>query len=49
VIYGNNMFIIRYERTGLEIKVDNKRAYLMMRTHELEELGFKPNDVWDGK
>ena len=41
-------FTIRYEKTGKEIKIDNKRAYIIMsRARELELLGFKAKDVWD--
>jgi predicted house-cleaning noncanonical NTP pyrophosphatase (MazG superfamily) len=45
----DGMFTITYEKTGLKIKIDIVRGYLMLRTHELEALGFKADDVWGHK
>jgi len=41
-------FTIRYNKTGKEIQIDNKRAYIIFGyTRELEPLGFELKDVWD--
>lgn len=41
-------FTIRYNKTGKEIEISNKRAYLIFgHNKELEPLGFKAKDVWD--
>jgi len=42
------MFVIKFERTGLEIKISNQRGYLMLGHKELQDLGFKvQDDVWE--
>lgn len=40
-------FRIHYDKTGDEIEIDDKRAYLMLTFKELESLGFKAADVWE--
>lgn len=40
-------FIIRYEKTGKEIKIDNQRMFLRLSSSELKQLGFKGKELWE--
>lgn len=41
------MFIIRYEKTGKEIRRTNKALFLHLSSQDLDELGFLAIDLWD--
>jgi len=42
-------FIIRFKKTGKEIELSNKTMFLKLETRRLEQLGFKPEDLWENE
>ena len=41
------MFIIKYEKTGKEIRRTNKSLFLHFSSRDLDELGFQGKDLWE--